>query len=954
MKGKQKQSERSISSETAHSNRLLPSSSSSLFSLSSSGKSVIANLAAASSSLISSTVSPTVTVHPLPETLKRSKSSKKNHNSHSTAPRVDSNGDSKTAAPVKSTVESIYSTNQQPVNVYSTVSTDKNTTVTSLTHVTPIYTCQNSRSHLIIPQSDLGTFRTLLSGWETVTAAPPAASSSSLNTNYESSSLRSSSSLGMINSRSSALANREAFLYGTPSSCETSPMSFNFPPYPHTVPPTFKPVTAPSDSVTSTSSSYRHASVDRLNSRRNIYERAVASRVTGYDQENKYGEVKATGHPLITYSLFTALGDQYESVDEMKQSKETPTVTVNLPSTSSSTSSKSNIFSMNQSDIIDDHAARDKYINLTSKAVASFTASSSSHRNGEENLFDTRAHVSPSSASYNDITGCKVFLKRRKNDDSDKQVRGEGDTFDSLFNQNNEIELHVSEKTNQPSASFTTPSPFTPSCGYRLHSTPVARGGAGAGAGGAGGFTGGKESNEQVKQLTETYGKFKVTSVTVNPQSNIESSPLPSSSSTTTPAAEAAAGLSSSLFTVPCSDATINTLATSGTSGGPTADTPQILGGGTSDCPLKAAFTVDKYLTRDTYNAPLSRTKETNNDDDRSKRLSLYDGTSKNHNSKSIMSISRGNDETLTNNSDQFVGFAHYAIQVYKKIVKKGFKYNVMIVGESGTGKSTGINCLFHTDIYSTDYPGPSARASNQSTVSVESTRIILKENNIKIDLTVTDTPGFACALDNNDCFVPIIKFIDDKYKEFFDYETSIHRTHITDSRVHVLLYFIAPSGHSLRLLDIEVMKRLSGKVNIIPIISKADTFTADELLRFKNNIRNDLDVNHIKYVKFFKCSSGNIHAPDLCGNYEHCACSGGNETDAQSIKCNMVPIVPFALIGSNYIYHNPTTGECTRLRKYPWGSVQGKLSFFSLFIVSIYKYTCKHTHTYFHSLTLT
>jgi polynucleotide 5'-kinase involved in rRNA processing len=47
-----------------------------------------------------------------------------------------------------------------------------------------------------------------------------------------------------------------------------------------------------------------------------------------------------------------------------------------------------------------------------------------------------------------------------------------------------------------------------------------------------------------------------------------------------------------------------------------------------------------------------------------------------------------------------YVGFANLPIQVHRKSVKKGFEFTLMVVGESGLGKSTLVNSLFLTDLY--------------------------------------------------------------------------------------------------------------------------------------------------------------------------------------------------------------------------------------------------------------
>ena len=54
----------------------------------------------------------------------------------------------------------------------------------------------------------------------------------------------------------------------------------------------------------------------------------------------------------------------------------------------------------------------------------------------------------------------------------------------------------------------------------------------------------------------------------------------------------------------------------------------------------------------------------------------------------------------LSSLSVRYVGFANLPNQVHRKSVKKGFEFTLMVVGESGLGKSTLINSLFLTDLY--------------------------------------------------------------------------------------------------------------------------------------------------------------------------------------------------------------------------------------------------------------
>lgn len=106
------------------------------------------------------------------------------------------------------------------------------------------------------------------------------------------------------------------------------------------------------------------------------------------------------------------------------------------------------------------------------------------------------------------------------------------------------------------------------------------------------------------------------------------------------------------------------------------------------------------------------------------------------------------------------------------------------------------------------------------------------------VRLTVIDTPGFGDYVNNRDSWMPIVEFIDDQHESYMLQEQQPRRTDKIDLRVHACLYFIRPTGHTLKPLDIEVMKRLSTRVNLIPVVAKADTLSPNDLATFKTRVR--------------------------------------------------------------------------------------------------------------------
>ncbi|QQP35222.1 Septinlike [Caligus rogercresseyi] len=192
-------------------------------------------------------------------------------------------------------------------------------------------------------------------------------------------------------------------------------------------------------------------------------------------------------------------------------------------------------------------------------------------------------------------------------------------------------------------------------------------------------------------------------------------------------------------------------------------------------------------------------------------------------------------------------------------------EFTLMVVGESGLGKSTLINSLFLTDLYP-DRLIPSAGDKIRKTVKLDASTVEIEERGVKLRLTVVDTPGFGDAIDNSDCFHQIIRYIDDQFERYLQDENGLNRKNIIDNRP----------------LDIDVMKQLSDKVSIVPVIAKADCLTKKEISALKQS---DEDEDYKAQVQGLRDS------------------------------------IPFAVVGANALV--TICDKKVRGRQYPWGVVE-------------------------------
>lgn len=249
----------------------------------------------------------------------------------------------------------------------------------------------------------------------------------------------------------------------------------------------------------------------------------------------------------------------------------------------------------------------------------------------------------------------------------------------------------------------------------------------------------------------------------------------------------------------------------------------------------------------------------------------------------------------------EYVGFAALPNQLHRKSVKKGFDFTLMVAGESGLGKSTLINSLFLTNLYE-DRQVPDASARTAQTLTIERRGVEIEEGGIKVKLTLVDTPGFGDSVDCSDCWLPVVHFIEEQFEQYLRDESGLNRKNIQDSRVHCCLYFISPFGRGLRPLDVAFLRAVHEKVNIIPVIGKADALMPRETQALKQKIRDQLKEEEINIYQFPECDS---------------------DEDEEFKKQNeeMKENIPFAVVGSCEVVRDGT--RPVRGRRYSWGTVE-------------------------------
>merc|ERR1719270_2332626 len=257
-------------------------------------------------------------------------------------------------------------------------------------------------------------------------------------------------------------------------------------------------------------------------------------------------------------------------------------------------------------------------------------------------------------------------------------------------------------------------------------------------------------------------------------------------------------------------------------------------------------------------------------------------------------SSSHGNPKMRSLNLGGHVGFNSLPDQLVNQSVTAGFTFNIMCIGETGLGKSTLMDSLFNTNF------DAAPATHKEPSVKLRSHTYELEESDVKLKLTLCDTVGYGDQVNKEDSFGPIVDHVDNQFEAYLQEELKIKRnlSNFHDSRVHACLYFITPNGHGLKSIDLVCMKKLDAKVNIIPIIAKADTINKTELANFKTKIMSELINNGVQIYQF-----------------------PTTDETISDVNKNMNTQMPFAVVGSNDFVK--VGNKMVRARQYPWGVVQ-------------------------------
>jgi septin family protein len=124
-------------------------------------------------------------------------------------------------------------------------------------------------------------------------------------------------------------------------------------------------------------------------------------------------------------------------------------------------------------------------------------------------------------------------------------------------------------------------------------------------------------------------------------------------------------------------------------------------------------------------------------------------------------------------------------------------------------GKSTLLESLFKRSF------GGEPHDHTSENVGTEVQTYDLEDGGVKLKLTIVNSTGYGDQLNRAHSADKLVSYVEAQFEQYLQEELKTSRVLpvVHDTRIHACLYLLAPTGHSLKSVDLFTMKAIHQKV---------------------------------------------------------------------------------------------------------------------------------------------